>query len=130
MDVLPVNSDNAHIAYRHRPGLGRTIVFANSLGSDQSLWDEVIAALPGGYGIVTCDLRGHGLSTGQANGIESLAEDVSQLIDTLALQDVLFCGVSIGGMIGQVGLQQRLSATGSGQLITVTSIGLRCIRRW
>ena len=43
MDVAALNG--GHIAYRHRPGLGRTIVFANSLGSDQSIWDKVIAAL-------------------------------------------------------------------------------------
>lgn len=129
MDVLPVNSDNAHIAYRHRPGLGRTIVFANSLGSDQSLWDEVIAALPGGYGIVTCDLRGHGLSTGQANGIESLAEDVSQLIDTLALQDVLFCGVSIGGMIGQVLATKRADVV-CGAIFCNTASRIGTEQRW
>ena len=100
MDVLEING--AHIAYRHRPGLGRTIVFANSLGSDQSIWDDLIACLPKGYGIVTYDLRGHGQSSGLADSIEGLADDVSQLIDALHLRDVLFCGVSIGGMIGQV----------------------------
>ncbi|MEM6464695.1 MAG: 3-oxoadipate enol-lactonase [Pseudomonadota bacterium] len=100
MKVLKING--AHIAYRHRPGLGRTIVFANSLGSDQSIWDEVIAAIPGGYGILTYDLRGHGHSNGTAVSIEGLADDLSQLIDALDLRDILFCGVSIGGMIGQV----------------------------
>lgn len=100
MDVIEING--AHIAYRHRPALGRTIVFANSLGSDQSIWDDVIAALPSGYGVLTYDLRGHGLSSGQADSIEGLADDLSQLIDALGLKDVLYCGVSIGGMIGQV----------------------------
>ena len=100
LDVLKIN--DAHIAYRHRPGLGRTMVFANSLGSDQSIWDKVIAALPGGYGILTYDLPGHGQSGGLASSIEGLAGDLSQLMDALGLRDVLFCGVSIGGMIGQV----------------------------
>ena len=105
MDVIKING--AHIAFRHRPGLGRTIVFANSLGSDQSIWDGVIAALPAGYGVVTYDLRGHGLSDGTPVSIESLADDVSQLMDALGLRDVLFCGVSIGGMIGQVVAARR-----------------------
>ncbi len=100
MDAAFING--AVIAYRHRPGLGRTIVFANSLGSDQSIWDKVIAALPLGYGVLTYDLRGHGQSGGEADNIEGLADDVSQLIDQLGLKDVLFCGVSVGGMIGQV----------------------------
>lgn len=105
MDVIEING--AHIAYRHRPALGRTIVFANSLGSDQSIWDDVIAALPSGYGVLTYDLRGHGLSGGQADSIEELADDLSQLMDALGLTDVLYCGVSIGGMIGQVLAAQR-----------------------
>ncbi|MFT6944231.1 MAG: 3-oxoadipate enol-lactonase/4-carboxymuconolactone decarboxylase [Yoonia sp.] len=100
MDVIKING--AHVAYRHRPSLGRTIVFANSLGSDQSIWDDVIAALPAGFGVLTYDLRGHGLSGGVAESIEGLADDASQLIDALGLTDVMFCGVSIGGMIGQV----------------------------
>ena len=100
MNVIEING--VHLAYRYRAGLGRTVVFANSLGSDQSIWDDVIAALPGGYGILTYDLRGHGLSGGVADGIEGLADDLSQLIDALGITDVLFCGVSIGGMIGQV----------------------------
>jgi len=100
VDVLEING--SHIAYRHRPGLGRTLVFANSLGSDQSIWDNVVSALPGGYGILTYDLPGHGQSDGTADSIEGLADDLSRLIDALDISDVLFCGVSIGGMIGQV----------------------------
>ncbi len=100
MNVINING--AHIAYRHRKGLGCTLVFANSLGSDQSLWDDVIDALPTGYGVLTYDLRGHGLSGGLTDSIEGLAEDVSALLDALSLTDVVFCGVSIGGMIGQV----------------------------
>ncbi|MEL6170932.1 MAG: 4-carboxymuconolactone decarboxylase [Pseudomonadota bacterium] len=101
MDALQINDQL--IAYRHRPGLGRTIVFANSLGSDQSIWDDVIACLPGGYGVLTYDLRGHGQS-GHTScfGLEDLADDVDGLVRFLGLQDVLFCGVSIGGLIGQV----------------------------
>ena len=100
MDVVEING--AYIAFRYRPGLGRTIAFANSLGSDQSIWDEVVAHIPGGYGVLTYDLRGHGLSSGAATSIEGLADDLSELLDILEINDVLFCGVSIGGMIGQV----------------------------
>ena len=96
------------IAYEHRPGIGQTIVFANSLGSNQSIWDEVIGALPNGYGIVTYDIRGHGLSGASADfTIENLADDAAALIEALGLGDVIFCGVSIGGMIGQVLTSKR-----------------------
>lgn len=100
MDAVTINDQL--IAFRHRPSLGKTIVFANSLGSDQSIWDDVIAHLPGGYGVLTYDLRGHGQSgLSDKYQISDLADDVEGLITSLGLSDVIFCGVSIGGLIGQ-----------------------------
>lgn len=127
MDVLKINA--SHLAYRHRPGLGRTLVLGNSLGSDQTLWDEVIAALPRGYGVLTLDLRGHGLSGGTADSIEGLADDVSQLIDALSLTDVLYCGVSIGGMIGQV-LAARRGDVIRGAVLCNTAARIGTAERW
>lgn len=91
------------LAYRHKPGLVRTVVFANSLGSDQSIWDPVIEGLGGGFGTLTYDLRGHGQSAEADPGydIASLADDLIALMERLQLSDVLLCGVSIGGMIAQ-----------------------------
>ncbi len=127
MDVALING--APIAYRHRPGLGRTVVFANSLGSDQSIWDKVIAALPRGYGTLTYDLRGHGQSGGSADGIAGLADDLSQLIDKLGLTDVLFVGVSIGGMIGQV-LTARRADVVRGAVLCNTARQIGTEQKW
>ena len=100
METLNVNGQA--IAYRYSVGLCRTVVFCNSLGSDQSIWDQVIQNLPRGYGVLTYDLPGHGLSCGHAaSGIDGLAQDVIELMEALRLSNVLFCGLSIGGMIGQ-----------------------------
>ncbi len=127
MDAVSING--AIAAYRHRPGLGRTIVFANALGSDQSIWDKVIAALPRGYGILTYDLRGHGQSEGAVDGVEGLADDLSQLIDHLGLTDVLFCGVSVGGMIGQV-LAARRHDVVRGAVLCNTAPQIGTADRW
>ncbi len=127
MNVIEING--AHHAYKYRPGLGRTVVFANSLGSDQSIWDDVIAALPGGYGVLTYDLRGHGLSSGMTDSIEGLADDVSQLIDALGITDVLFCGVSIGGMIGQV-LAAKRSDVVKAAVLCNTASQIGTAERW
>ncbi len=127
MDVLKING--AHIAFRHRPGLGRTIVFANSLGSDQSIWDKVIANLPTGYGVLTYDLRGHGQSCGVTDSISGLADDASMLIDALDLRDVMFCGVSIGGMIGQV-LAARRADVICAALLCNTAPQIGTAERW
>ena len=127
MDVIEING--AHIAYRHRRGLGRTIVFANSLGSDQSTWDDVISALPTGYGVLTYDLRGHGLSGGLTDSIEGLADDASQLIDALEITDVVFCGVSIGGMIGQVLTAKRADVI-KGSILCNTAAQIGTSQKW
>jgi 3-oxoadipate enol-lactonase / 4-carboxymuconolactone decarboxylase len=95
---------NGHlVAYRHRKGGGGPcVVFANSLGSDQSLWDGVIAHLATGFDTLTYDLRGHGL-TGVAQGylVADMADDLIALLDMLGLSHVILCGVSVGGMVAQ-----------------------------
>ena len=91
------------IAYRHSRGGGPTIVFANSLGSDQSLWDGVTDRLGRGFNTLTYDLRGHGqsgLSQSDYTVVE-LADDLIALLETLGLTDVVLCGMSIGGMVAQ-----------------------------
>ena len=91
------------IAYRHRTGGGGPcVVFANSLGSDQSLWDGLIARLGRGFDTLTYDLRGHGLS-GLSEGyrVPDMADDLIALLDALRLRAVILCGVSVGGMVAQ-----------------------------
>ncbi|MFT4012182.1 MAG: 3-oxoadipate enol-lactonase [Paracoccus sp. (in: a-proteobacteria)] len=83
------------------PADGPVVVFANSLGTDLRLWDQVLARLPG-IRAIRFDKRGHGLSDlGGAYLIEDLAEDAAALIRHLKLGPVIFVGLSIGGMIGQ-----------------------------
>lgn len=91
------------IAYRHRMGGGGPcVVFANSLGSDQSLWDDVIARLGRGFDTLTYDLRGHGLSqASQGYTVIDMADDLIALLVHLGLRDVILCGVSVGGMVAQ-----------------------------
>lgn len=80
---------------------GPAVVFANSLGTDLHLWDDVVARLPG-IRAIRFDKRGHGLSDlGGAVTVEGYADDVAALIETLGLGPVVFVGLSIGGMIGQ-----------------------------
>lgn len=91
------------------------VIFANSLGTDCRLWDEVAAALSAHYRVVLYDKRGHGLS-GPAPGpysIRMLADDVLALADELGLARFAFVGLSIGGLIAQqlaVQAPARLSA--------------------
>lgn len=82
---------------------GPAILFANSLGTDLTIWDEVVERLPQGYAMIGYDKRGHGLSSlpGGAVGIEEHARDVTNLMNHLGIAEAVICGVSVGGMIAQ-----------------------------
>ena len=82
---------------------GRPVVFANSLGTDLRLWDQVLPLLPKGLKYIRYDKRGHGLSdlTPAPYSMGALVRDVERLMDHLQVKDALFVGLSIGGMIAQ-----------------------------
>lgn len=82
---------------------GRPVVFANSLGTDLRLWDQVLPLLPQGLKYIRYDKRGHGLTelTPAPYSMGALVRDVERLMDHLAVKDALFVGLSIGGMIAQ-----------------------------
>ncbi|MFZ2084632.1 MAG: 3-oxoadipate enol-lactonase [Candidatus Sulfotelmatobacter sp.] len=78
------------------------LVFSNSLGTDFSMWDPQMAELGRRFRILRYDTRGHGQSAATPGGytIEQLGRDVLGLLDSLRLDRVHFCGLSMGGMIG------------------------------
>jgi 3-oxoadipate enol-lactonase len=67
------------------------------------MWDPQIAALKGGYRILAYDTRGHGASEAPkgAYTLGMLADDLKALLDALGVKDPHYCGLSMGGMIGQ-----------------------------
>jgi 3-oxoadipate enol-lactonase len=78
------------------------LVFCNSLGTDLSLWEPQLAALAR-YGILRYDTRGHGRSAlgPPSCTIEDLGRDVLRLLDARGVGRAHFCGLSIGGQVGQ-----------------------------
>ncbi len=79
------------------------LMFSHSLGCDHSQWDPQSCDLEDRFCIVRYDLRGHG-ATGVPAGdynIEMLARDALSLADALGIERFAFCGLSLGGMIGQ-----------------------------
>jgi 3-oxoadipate enol-lactonase len=81
----------------------KTLVFANSLGTDFRIWHDVVALLRPDYNIVLHDKRGHGLSSlGTApHKIETYAQDLASLLDNLNVKSVVAVGLSVGGLIVQ-----------------------------
>jgi len=85
------------------------IVFANSLGTDLRIWDDVVAAFRKTHRCIRIDKRGHGLSAlGDAPiSIQRFADDVHGLLDRLGVERAVMVGVSIGGLITQAAYASR-----------------------
>lgn len=79
------------------------LFFSNSLGADLSMWEPQLAAFSGPFRILRYDNRGHGKSSVPPGPytIEQLATDVLALADELGVDRFHFCGLSMGGLIGQ-----------------------------
>jgi 3-oxoadipate enol-lactonase len=82
---------------------GKPVVFANSLGTDLRLWDQVIPLLPPQLRYLRYDKRGHGLSScpPAPYSIDDLVADAAGFLDQLKVSDCIVVGLSIGGMIAQ-----------------------------
>jgi 3-oxoadipate enol-lactonase len=81
----------------------RTIVFANSLGTDFRIWDEVTAFFAGAFRILRYDMRGHGLSEAPPApyAIEDLVDDLAALLDAREIRGAVLVGLSVGGLVAQ-----------------------------
>jgi 3-oxoadipate enol-lactonase len=79
------------------------LLLSNSLGTDLHMWDAQVAAFAAHFRVLRYDTRGHGQSlvTAGSYSIEQNARDVLALLDALDIAQVHFCGLSMGGLIGQ-----------------------------
>jgi 3-oxoadipate enol-lactonase / 4-carboxymuconolactone decarboxylase len=95
---------NARIFYRLEGNPGRPVlILSHSIGTDHSLWDPQVEGLLPYFQILRYDTRGHGASdvTPGEYSIEMLSKDILALADTLQISQFGFCGLSLGGAIGQ-----------------------------
>ena len=79
------------------------LVLSNSLGTDLHMWDTQVPALTAHFRVLRYDTRGHGgsLVTPGPYSIEQLGQDVVALLNALKIERAHFCGLSMGGLIGQ-----------------------------
>jgi 3-oxoadipate enol-lactonase len=77
------------------------LLLGGSLGTTLEMWDRQLA-LADRFRLVRFDHRGHGRSPAPPGPYEiaDLAGDVLELLDTLGVDRVSYCGLSIGGMVG------------------------------
>ena len=79
------------------------LVLSHSLACSGRMWDPQVEAFKDRYRILNYDMRGHGQSEAPkgAYTLDLLADDVLALMDSLKIKKAVYCGLSIGGMIGQ-----------------------------
>ena len=78
------------------------VMFSNSLGTTLEMWDFQAAALAHRYRVLRFDTRGHGRSPVPDGPytVADLAGDALALLDRLGIDQVSFCGLSLGGAVG------------------------------
>ena len=79
------------------------VMLSHSLGQDHSQWDPQALDLGEYFRVLRYDLRGHGASdvTPGEYSVELLGRDALGIADALGINQFAFCGLSLGGMIGQ-----------------------------
>jgi non-heme chloroperoxidase len=81
-------------------GQGRPVVLSHGWPLSADSWeDQMVFLAERGYRVIAHDRRGHGRSSQPwtGNDMDTFADDLAQLIDTLDLKDATLVGFSMGG---------------------------------
>jgi 3-oxoadipate enol-lactonase len=79
------------------------LTLSNSLGTNLHMWDEQAGEWARYFRVIRYDRRGHGKS-GVPEGpysMERFGRDVLAILDALEIEKTNWCGLSMGGMVGQ-----------------------------
>ena len=82
---------------------GPFLILSSSLGTNMHMWGPQLEAFEAEFRVLRYDMRGHGRSSVPIGPytIDALGTDVLHLLDVLGIETAHFCGLSIGGVIGQ-----------------------------
>jgi sigma-B regulation protein RsbQ len=86
----------------------QTLLFAHGFGCDQNMWRFITPAFAEDYQIVLFDYVGSGKSdisaydTERYSNLSGYAQDINDVIDTLALENIIFVGHSVSSIIGML----------------------------
>ncbi len=97
---MPTIEANGERIYFEDQGKGPAVLFIHSLGTNNYLYRDQIAALKSRYRCIAPDCRGHGASS--YNGtftVEDVAADHKAVLDHLGIDSCHVVGLSMGGPI-------------------------------
>lgn len=113
--------DGTEIFYKDW-GSGRPVVFSHGWPLDADAWDPQMLFLgERGYRVIAHDRRSHGRSeqTWEGNDMDTYADDLAALFDTLDLRDAILVGHSTGG--GEV--TRYIGRHGTGRISKAVLLG-------
>ena len=96
--------NNTRMFYRLQGNAGQPVlILSHSIGADHVMWDLQVEDLLPHFQVLRYDIRGHGASDapGGEYSIEMLGGDILSLAAALGISQFAFCGLSLGGAIGQ-----------------------------
>ena len=99
-----INADGCAIHVEvEGPERAPVLMLSNSLGTNLHMWDEQVAPFTKHFRLVRYDRRGHGQSDVPKGpySMERLGRDALAILDGLGIERTNWCGLSMGGMVGQ-----------------------------
>jgi YbgC/YbaW family acyl-CoA thioester hydrolase len=105
-NVQRITVHGVNLAVEER-GEGPAVLFVHGYPLDRTIWREQIGALDG-FRCIAVDLRGMGQSDAPDLGYSMpiYAADLAALLDVLGVDDVVLCGLSMGGYVAFEFLRQ------------------------
>jgi 3-oxoadipate enol-lactonase len=102
MPTVTTPQTTIHYQFDVAPGKP-VLVLSNSLATNLSMWSHQVPEFSKHFSLLRYDTRGHGQSAVPKGPytIEQLARDVLALLNELKIEKAHFCGLSMGGMVGQ-----------------------------
>jgi 3-oxoadipate enol-lactonase len=78
------------------------LVLSHAMGLSLAMWEPQMPRLSRAFRVIRYDHRGHGRSPVPPGPyrLRDLGRDLLNLLDSLELDRVSFCGISLGGMVG------------------------------
>src|SRR5439155_15735423 len=97
---MPARTVNGAALYYEESGKGTPLVLLHGFPLDCRVWAKQRPALADRFRVITPDLRGFGQSkSSDSFSIESLADDVHELLKTIGALPCILGGLSMGGYV-------------------------------